>query len=45
MTVAGYGLGTRTVLFGYFIRVDAAWGWDSGEVTGPTWHFSLNLDF
>lgn len=43
--VAGYGFGARTLLFGYFLRADVAWGLDSGERTGPQWYFSLSLDF
>ncbi len=43
--VAGYGFGLRTVLFGYFIRIDRAWGFDSGQVRDPLWYFSLSLDF
>ncbi|NNC96262.1 MAG: hypothetical protein HKN92_11945, partial [Chitinophagales bacterium] len=43
--IMGYGLGARTVLLGYFLRLDASWGWDSGEIKGPLWYFSLNLDF
>lgn len=43
--VGGYGLGARTVIFGYFVRADLAWGVDSGETSDPIWYFSLNLDF
>ncbi len=43
--VAGYGFGARTLLFGYFLRVDVAWGLDSGTVTDPVWYFSLTTDF
>lgn len=43
--VGGYGAGARTLLFGYFIRADVAWGIDSGERKGPIWYFSLSLDF
>ena len=43
--VAGYGVGLRTLLFGYFIRTDVAWGIDSGVVNDPVWYFSLSLDF
>lgn len=43
--VAGYGLGIRTLLFGYFVRVDRAWGIDSGVIQDPMWYFSFSLDF
>jgi len=39
----GYGLGARTRLLGYFIRVDAAWNIDGGR--RPMWHISLATDF
>lgn len=43
--VAGYGIGARTSLFGYFVRLDVGWGIDSGEKQGPMFQFSLNYDF
>ncbi len=43
--VAGYGLGVRTVLFGYFARVDYAWGIETRVVQDPKWHISLGMDF
>jgi len=39
----GYGGGLRTTLFGYFIRVDAAWNIDG--IKKPIWYFSLGTDF
>lgn len=38
----GYGAGLRTMLFGYFLRVDCA---SSIEGTKPIWHFSIGSDF
>ena len=38
----GYGGGLRTMLFGYFLRVDYA---RSIEGTKPIWHFSIGSDF
>ena len=43
--VAGYGAGVRTVLFGYFIRLDYAWGIETGMTLDPKLYFSLGLDF
>ncbi|QQS30378.1 MAG: hypothetical protein IPM47_05360 [Sphingobacteriales bacterium] len=43
--VAGYGLGVRTKLLGYFTRLDVAWGLDSGARTPAQWYFSMGLDF
>ncbi len=43
--VAGYGFGARTRLFGYFVRVDWAWGIENGIILPRIFYFSLNLDF
>jgi len=43
--VFGYGLGVRSRLFGYFFRLDWAWGVDSDVVLPRVFYFSLNLDF
>ncbi len=43
--VGGYGLGARSILFGYFIRADLAWGVDSGIVRDPIFYLSMSLDF
>lgn len=43
--VAGYGVGMRTLLFGYFIKVDYGWGWETGHVNEPIIHFSMGTDF
>ena len=43
--IGAYGAGLRSKLFGYFIRVDHAWGVEDGIVQDPTWHVSLALDF
>jgi hypothetical protein len=43
--VGGYGWGVRSRLFGYFIRLDRAWGVQDGIVMKPIWHLSLSLDF
>jgi Tol biopolymer transport system component len=43
--IAGYGLGARMHLFGYFLRIDRAWGLDDGQILRPVWYFSLSLDF
>jgi hypothetical protein len=39
----GYGAGLRTMLFGYFFRVDAAWNIDGR--TKPLWHLGVGTDF
>jgi hypothetical protein len=43
--IYGYGLGLRTTILGYFVRVDYAQGVDSGVRKKPIWYFSLGTDF
>jgi len=43
--VAGYGFGLRSMLFGYFIRADYAWGIETRVVQKPTLYIALGLDF
>ncbi|MBC8047730.1 MAG: PD40 domain-containing protein [Fimbriimonadaceae bacterium] len=43
--VAGFGYGLRTTIFGYFLRVDRAYGIELNGLTDPRWYFSLSLDF
>ncbi|RYZ55564.1 MAG: hypothetical protein EOP49_02590 [Sphingobacteriales bacterium] len=42
-TAIGYGTGIRTMLFGYFMRLDAAWNIEGRRT--PLWHFSIGTDF
>lgn len=43
--IFGYGAGLRTMLFGYYLKVDYAWGIDSRTVLKPRLYFSLGTDF
>ncbi len=43
--VAGYGMGLRTMLFGYFLRLDYAWGIETRKVQDPMLYISLGMDF
>lgn len=43
--VAGYGLGVRSTLFGYFVRADFAWGYDDGCFNPMVFYLSFDLDF
>lgn len=44
--VFGVGPGIRSTLFGFFLRADLAWGWDSGEWSkSPRLYFSMLRDF
>ena len=40
----GYGAGLRTMIFGYFMRLDAAWNIE-GKTNKPIFYFSLGTDF
>jgi len=43
--ILGYGFGVRSRLFGYFCRLDWAWGIEGVHVMPRMFYFSLNLDF
>jgi hypothetical protein len=43
--VAGYGFGVRSMLLGYWIRLDWAWGIENNIILPRIFYFSMNLDF
>ncbi|WP_370089011.1 translocation protein TolB [Ekhidna sp.] len=43
--LGGFGFGLRTVLFGYYIKFDAARPYLDGEVRNYRYYFTLGLDF
>ena len=43
--VIGYGVGARMLLFGYFLRLDYAWGVETRVVQEPRLYISLGMDF
>ena len=43
--VDSYGFGFRSVLLGYFVRFDIAYGIEDGVVNDAMYHLSLSLDF
>ena len=43
--VYGYGGGIRALLFGYFVRLDYAWGIETRVVQDPKVYFSIGMDF
>jgi len=43
--VVGYGVGLRTTLLGYFLRLDWAWGLEGKVILPRTFYFSLGFDF
>lgn len=44
-TVLGYGVGLRTMLFGYFVRLDYGWGVETRVVQKPKLYLSMGTDF
>jgi hypothetical protein len=43
--VAGYGVGIRSQLLGYFLRLDWAWGIENNQLLDRIFYFSIGLDF
>ncbi len=43
--VVGYGFGVRTMILGYFLKLDYGWGLETHRVSKPILHFSMGLDF
>ncbi len=44
--VMGYGAGIRTVILGYFLKIDVAWSIEDGYYAPkPIWAFSIGTDF
>jgi len=43
--LAGYGLGARTLLLGYYVKFDVAWGVEDYIVTSPKYYLTLGYDF
>lgn len=43
--VMGYGAGVRTLLFGYFVRLDYARGIETRQLQEPRLYFSIGMDF
>jgi Tol biopolymer transport system component len=41
----GYGVGARTMVFGYYTKFDMAWGKDEGGENGPKFYVTLGYDF
>ncbi len=43
--IMGYGVGMRTLLFGYFVRLDYARGIETRQLQDPRIYFSIGMDF
>lgn len=41
----GYGVGARTMLFGYYVKFDYAWGLEDNVVNKPIPYLTLGYDF
>lgn len=42
--IGGFGFGARTMLWGYFVRFDVAWGVEDYEINKPRTYISLTKD-
>lgn len=40
-----YGVGVRSTMLGYYVKVDVAWPVKNYEVGNPAWHITLGFDF
>jgi len=43
--LVGYGMGARTMLLGYYMKFDMAWGQEDDGTTGPKFYVTLGYDF
>ncbi|MEO6131846.1 MAG: hypothetical protein ABIQ02_08350, partial [Saprospiraceae bacterium] len=43
--IVGYGAGVRTILFGYLLKLDYGWNWETKTNRKPILHFSMGADF
>ena len=41
----GYGAGVRTMLLGYYVKFDYAWGLEDGIINKPIAYLTLGYDF
>jgi WD40 repeat protein len=43
--LVGYGIGARTLLLGYYVKADVAWGIKNNIVQSPMFYFTFGYDF
>lgn len=43
--IMSYGWGIRTLIFGYYLKFDYAYGIETRRVLRPKWYLSLGMDF
>ena len=41
----GYGFGARTLVLGYYLKFDVAWGRQNGFTNDPRYYFTFGYDF
>lgn len=43
--LVGYGFGARTMVLGYYLKFDMAWGRQNGYTSAPRYYFTFGYDF
>ncbi len=43
--LVGYGFGARTMVLGYYLKFDMAWGRQNGFTSSPRYYFTFGYDF
>jgi hypothetical protein len=43
--IVGYGAGIHALLFGYLVKLDYGWNWETKTSRKPLLHFSMGADF
>ena len=43
--IIGYGVGARTMVFGYYLKLDYGWTWETKTSRRPLLQFSMGADF
>ena len=43
--IIGYGIGARTMVFGYYLKLDYGWAWETKTSRDPLLQFSMGADF
>lgn len=43
--ISGFGVGARTSLFGYYIKLDYGWGIETRSITKPITYLTIGYDF
>lgn len=43
--LTGYGFGARTMVLGYYLKFDMAWGRQNGITNDPRYYFTFGFDF